>query len=73
MTCATQLSNTLKERYDRAAEGDAVLVIHLFGIEFATELEGVNLQELAETATGHRSYGTEIRKGVRISEYVTLK
>ncbi len=68
-----QLLEELKRRYESAQNGEVALTIHLFGIEFAKELVGHPISDIAEFATGSRSYGTEIRKGIRLAEYVDLK
>jgi hypothetical protein len=67
-----QAVEKLKEQYETASDGEQVLQIHLFGIKFADELADLSLQDIAEQATGHRSYGTEIRKGIRLSRYVSF-
>lgn len=69
----TQLAEILKQRYQNAENREMVTAIHLFGIEFVRELEGVSLNNVAELGTGHRSYGTELRKGLRLAKYVALK
>jgi len=63
----------LKSRYEGADESEVVLSIHVFGIAFAEQLDGHSVNDLAEQATGHRSYGAEIRKGMRLAKYVVLK
>lgn len=70
---ADQLIVELKSRYELAERGSLPLSIHLFGIAYAEELAGHSLSEIAEAATGHRSYGTEIRKGMKIAPHVELK
>jgi hypothetical protein len=67
------LSKKLRDARDHAPEGDVVVRIHLFGIDHADELQGINLAELVESAGVPRPYATEIRKGMRLSEYVTRK
>lgn len=67
------LTDELKRRYENAKKRAVALAIHLFGIEFANAIDGHPLNALAEAATGHSSYGTEIRKGMRLSKYVMLK
>ncbi|WP_374424198.1 hypothetical protein [Paracoccus sp. (in: a-proteobacteria)] len=68
-----QLTKELRARYDTADKREVVLAIHLFGIQFADALEGHSINAVAEAATGHGSYGTEIRKGMRLSKHVVLK
>ena len=51
-------------------------MLHLFGIVYAGELDGrdvASLEEIAESATGHRSYGREIKKMVRLAKYVNVE
>ena len=56
-----------------APKGDKVVTIHLFGIRHARLLDGMNVHDLAERAGIGRSFGTELRKGVRLAEYVSIK
>lgn len=68
-----QLVKALREAYSVAPKGDKVVAIHLFGIRFAEELEGHNTHEIAERAGISRSYGTELRKGMRLAHHVTIR
>ncbi|WP_281707724.1 HTH-like domain-containing protein [Phaeobacter italicus] len=68
-----QLAEILKDRYLNAEQREMVTAIHLFGIEFAAELQGHSANDVAELGTGKRSYGTEVRKGMRLSKFVKLK
>lgn len=68
-----QLTAELKKRYESADKREVALTIHLFGIQFADKLDGHSINAIAESATGHSSYGTEIRKGMRLSKHVVLK
>ncbi|MGB7316756.1 MAG: hypothetical protein WBC85_02215 [Planktotalea sp.] len=63
----------LAEHYSSEPSRGKALEIHLFGIEFADELLGQEVNLIAESATGKASYGTEIRKGMKLAKYVTLK
>lgn len=67
------LSTEFGKRYHSAPDGMTVVTIHLFGIEFADELAGQNLKEICAGANVPVSYGTELRKGMRLAEFVTLK
>ena len=67
-----QLTKLLKQRYETADSREVVLAIHLFGIEFYAELDGQPINAIAEDATGHKSYGSEIRKGMRLAKHVRL-
>ncbi|KIC19387.1 HTH-like domain-containing protein [Leisingera sp. ANG-DT] len=68
-----QLAEILKDRYLNAEQREMVTAIHLFGIEFAAELQGHSANDVAELGTGKRSYGTEVRKGMRLSKFVQIK
>jgi hypothetical protein len=67
------LAHALRDAYAKAPKGDKAVTIHLFGIRHARELDGQNLHKLAERAGISDTYGTELRKGVRLAEYVILK
>lgn len=51
----------------------AATMVHLFGVKYADELEGMPLRRIAEQATGSASYGQEIYKGMKLAAYVTVK
>lgn len=70
---ADELARQLRDDYGRAPKGDKVVAIHLFGIRNAAALEGHSAQDIAERAGIGRSFGTEIRKGMRLADYVRLK
>ncbi len=67
------LSSALREAWADAPEGDVVVRIHLFGIRHAEALAGTNLGALVRSAGIPGPYTTEIRKGMRLADYVTLK
>ncbi|MET3972309.1 MULTISPECIES: HTH-like domain-containing protein [Bradyrhizobium] len=68
-----ELADQLRQDYDTAEEGKKVIAIHLFGIRWASQLEGISCKEVAIRAGIHESYGTEIRKGVNLAEYVSIR
>jgi hypothetical protein len=68
-----QLASIFKERYQTAPKGMVVTTIHLFGIEFATELDGQPLKEICIRADVPVSYYTELHKGIRLASYVSRK
>lgn len=74
MTVA-ELGKTLGDMYQSAKSDQKVVTIHLFGIQYAAEIEesGVSAKEIAIAAEIPHSYGTEIRKGVMLAKYVTIK
>ena len=64
-----EAAEKLKAMYHDPALGKAVSV-HLFGIRYAHEIDGMPLQEIAVRAGISKNYGTEIRKGINLSRYV---
>ena len=69
----SEIHEALKREIEAAPKGDKVVTIHLFGIKHASQLDGMNLQLLAERAGIGKSFGTELRKGVRLAEFVVPK
>lgn len=68
-----ELTRALRDAVLGAEEGNKVVAIHLFGIRYAEALDGRNLTELVDRAGLGKSWVTEIRKGVRLAEFVALK
>lgn len=68
-----ELTRALRDAVLGAEDGNKVVAIHLFGIRYAKALDGRNLTELVDRAGLGKSWVTEIRKGVRLAEFVTLK
>jgi len=66
------IADELRAACKSAKKGDTVVTIHLFGIEHAPRLRGVNLKALAERAGISDTYGTELRKAVRLADYVEV-
>ncbi|MDR0950671.1 MAG: hypothetical protein LBM13_03450 [Candidatus Ancillula sp.] len=66
-----ELVKELKKMYQQY--GGPYPALHLFGIKYSEFLENKNKAEIAERATGHKSYGSEISKGTRIAPYVTIR
>ena len=63
----------LSDMYHNAPEGEMAVQVHLFGIKYTDQLNGLNPNYIAERATGYRSYGAEINKGRNLARYVKLK
>lgn len=70
-----ELGKILHEMYFESEEGEAVAMIHLFGVKYATQINelGAPKREIAKVAGLRESYGTEISKGVKLSKYVNAK
>lgn len=69
-----ELGNALSNMYHNAPKGEAVAMIHLFGIKYAKELKQSRFskKEIARAANIRESYGTEISKGMKLASYVTI-
>lgn len=67
------LARSLRDARDLAPRGQVVVRIHLFGIAYARQLEGIDLAALAREAGVPETFATEIHKGMRLAEFVTLK
>jgi hypothetical protein len=67
------LVRLLREAYEQAPQGNVAVRIHLFGIEHAEGLDGVNRKELCALAGISENWATEIHKGMRLADYVTLR
>jgi len=70
-----ELGEKLHEMYSDAPKGDAVAMIHLFGIRYANEIKIGNYskKDIANAARIPESYGTEISKGVKLAQYLKEK
>ncbi len=60
----------LREVYDAAPYGEQVAHIHLFGIKYADELDGLTNMDIVRQAGMHESYYTEVAKGRKLAKYV---
>ena len=67
-----EAARRLKAMYDDASTGKAVS-IHLFGIRYADELDGMSIGEVVIRAGLPKSYQTEVRKGMSLARYVAEK
>ena len=68
-----EAAKLLRDTYRAAPRGKMAVSVHLFGIKYAEEIKSMSSHELAERAGIHRSYGTEIRKGINLAKYVQIK
>ncbi len=73
MSLLDEMAKELAGRYKSASQGEQVTEIHLFGIRHASALDGVSLPDLLARAGMPDSYKTEIRKGIRLAPYVSIK
>ena len=68
----TEAANILKAMHSSALPGEQVVQIHLFGIKYAKELDGLSATKIAEQAGIGSSFGTEISKGKKLARYVRI-
>lgn len=54
----------------KAPRNEKVVNIHLFGIRYADQIDGMSPKELAQRAGISATYGTEIRKAINLARYV---
>lgn len=67
-----EASRLLAKMYLKAPDKEKVLSIHLFGILYANELDGIPIKEVVLRAELPVSYQTEVRKGMRLAKYVNV-
>ena len=70
------LANVLRGMYDDGKDQRRQVVMSLlFGIRYAGEIEacGASVAEIVRTAGLSKGYGTEVGKGCRPAEYVTVR
>ncbi len=70
-----ELGKILKEMYLNASDGYMVANIHLFGIKYAEEIitNHYKASEIIKISGIKKSYATELIKGIKLSEFVSLK
>lgn len=66
-------ADRLKRMYKDAHDGEKSMQIRLFGIKYAEGLADLNIKAVVKAAGLSESYGTEVRKGMKLARYVTLK
>lgn len=70
-----ELGTKLSEMYHNAPKGDAVAMIHLFGIKYANEIKEseYSKKDIVNQSGISASYVTELAKGVKLAKYVIPK
>lgn len=68
-----EAAKELSRMYQRGkASREQAVSVHLFGIKFARQLDGMPLRELAARAGIPETYAVEIRKGINLARHVTI-
>ena len=67
-----ELADELNEMYSTAPKGDAVVMIYLFGIKYAREIEknGYSKKDSSKQSGISTSYQTELSKGMKLAKFV---
>ena len=67
-----ELGGKLREMYTNASKGEAVAMIHLFGIKYAAEINKSKFskKEIIKASGISESYLTELTKGIKLAEFV---
>lgn len=69
-----EAARILGQMYEAAGPArEQTTAVHLFGIKYSDEIQNMPLRELAVRAGISEKYQTEIRKGMRLSKYVSMK
>jgi|GEM_PF-703161 len=68
-----ELINELSKVYQNAPTSYQMTVLHLFGIKHKDKLSKYKINNIAYKATGKLSLWVEISKGMKMSDYVTIK
>lgn len=71
----TELSVILDKMIKNAKKGNVSVQYHLFGIKYATEISEfkINIVNILEKVGVQKSLATEIRKGIKLSQYIKIK
>ncbi len=69
-----ELAQILRERYEKAKRNEASMEIHLFGMEYAKEIQEGNypISELVELAGIGKGYAAEVSKGINLALHVKI-
>jgi hypothetical protein len=72
---ASELAQILESMYFDSKDGEAVAMIHLFGIKYRDEIKSCDTSSanIAKLAGISEKYGTEINKGCKLAKYVSIK
>ncbi|WP_233898030.1 HTH-like domain-containing protein [Tenacibaculum piscium] len=69
------LGKILKDNYENAKSGETVASIYLFGIKYGKLIKTKNypINEIIKISEIKDSYFAELNKGIKLSEYITIK
>lgn len=69
-----ELSSILYEMISNAKKGNVYVQYHLFGIKYVNEILSSDflIEEIVKNAGIRKSLASEIRKGIKLSEFVKV-
>ncbi len=69
-----ELSSILYEMISNAKKGNVFVQYHLFGIKYVNEIlsSDFSIEEIVKNAGIRKSLASEIRKGIKLSEFVKV-
>jgi len=70
-----ELGVILNDMYSNSPDGQAVAMIHLFGIKYAVIIKnhGYTSTEIIRAANINKSYAAELSKGIKLASFVDVK
>lgn len=70
-----ELAEKLGGMYRDAHPGEAVVMVHLFGVRYANEIResGASPTDIVVAAGMSEAYGVEVNKGIKLAKYVQVK
>jgi hypothetical protein len=69
---AIELGKILKKDYENAKPKQQVISIYLFSIHFNNEIKYAGIKEVIEQSGIPNTYTSEVSKGVRLSQFVSI-
>ena len=68
-----EAARILRDMYDSAPDKEQVAHVHLFGIKYADQIDGLTKTEIVRRAGLPPSYDVEVGAGRRLAKYVIVK
>lgn len=68
-----EAARILRDMYHSAPDRERVAYVHLFGIKYVHQLEGLSSKEIVRQAGLPISYDVEIAAGRKLAKYVMVK
>ena len=62
----------LSKMYRGARKGEMAVQVHLFGVKYAKQLQGMSLSDVVSQVGLPSTYATEVNKGRNLAKYVRV-